>query len=148
MKRCSCCKIEKPLAEFGKKKQRGKDYIRSYCKKCDNLKRSEWRAKNLERDNAIIAAWGKRNQHKRTAIEAQRRAQKRKAVPAWADLDAIRAIYEEARLKTEQTGIPHHVDHLVPLKSKLVCGFHVEHNLRVVPASENVVKGNRHWPDQ
>jgi hypothetical protein len=30
----------------------------------------------------------------------------------------------------------------VPLQSPVVCGLHVEHNLRVVPRRENIRKGN------
>lgn len=33
------------------------------------------------------------------------------------------------------------------MNSKIVCGLHVEHNLQVVPAAYNMLKGNRIWPD-
>jgi hypothetical protein len=68
---------------------------------------------------------------------------KRVATPAWADLSAIRAIYLEARRITEVTGQPHHVDHVVPLKSPLVCGLHIACNLQILPATANLIKGNR-----
>lgn len=44
---------------------------------------------------------------------------------------------------TRETGIPHQVDHIVPLQSKIVCGLHVEHNLRVITATENARKKNK-----
>jgi hypothetical protein len=64
-------------------------------------------------------------------------------MPAWADLDAIEAIYREAAERTLATGIEHHVDHWFPLQGATVCGLHVAANLRVMTGSENVRKWNK-----
>lgn len=47
-----------------------------------------------------------------------------------------------ARQMTLATGIPHEVDHVVPLLGKTVSGLHVENNLRVIPMLENRRKSN------
>ena len=74
---------------------------------------------------------------------AKRRAQKRQAIPQWADLQHISALYTQAQQLTVETGIPHQVDHIVPLTSKQVCGLHCEHNLQVLTAAENNAKNNK-----
>lgn len=82
------------------------------------------------------------------ARQMRRVARKKQATPAWADNKAILVFYHEAARLTKETGIPHDVDHIVPLQSRLVCGLHVEHNMQVLTADVNKSKGNRHWPDQ
>lgn len=61
---------------------------------------------------------------------------------AWRNLDKINAFYKEAKRLTEETGIPHEVDHIVPVHSRHVCGLHNEFNLRVIPGTQNRRKGN------
>jgi hypothetical protein len=70
-------------------------------------------------------------------------ARRYEAKPLWADDSAITAIYAEAKAMTLLTGIPHEVDHVLPLLGKDVSGLHVETNLRVVTRTENRRKSNR-----
>lgn len=42
-----------------------------------------------------------------------------------------------------QTGIDWHVDHMIPLQAKKVCGLHVWNNLQVIPAFMNLKKNNK-----
>lgn len=74
---------------------------------------------------------------------AMRRVKFTKQLPPWADSESIKLIYRQAKEATEQTGIQHHVDHIIPLTGKLVSGLHVHTNLQVVKASENLRKHNR-----
>lgn len=77
----------------------------------------------------------------------RRRLLLRLATPVWADRKKIRAIYDEREQLELETGIPHDVDHIVPLVNQLVCGLHWEANLRIVPAVENRSKSNKFHPD-
>jgi hypothetical protein len=65
----------------------------------------------------------------------------KRATPPWADHEAIVKFYELRDTLSEQTGIQYHVDHIVPLRSKFVCGLHVPANLQVIPAVDNLSKG-------
>jgi len=71
----------------------------------------------------------------------------RRALVKWADLSKIKAIYSERDTRNAQGSIRWNVDHIVPLRSKLVCGLHNEHNLAVIPSIDNSRKSNKYWPD-
>jgi uncharacterized protein YdaU (DUF1376 family) len=82
----------------------------------------------------------------KAAYTSMRNASRVSATPVWlssADKDEIAAIYADAVAKTAQSGFKHEVDHIVPLRSKLVCGLHVKWNLAVITASENRAKSNK-----
>ena len=71
-----------------------------------------------------------------------KRAQKLSAMPSWYDDAAVREIYEIAVRISAETGIKHQVDHVIPLIHPEVCGLHVQENLEVIPAIENLRKSN------
>jgi hypothetical protein len=77
---------------------------------------------------------------------SKRRAARLNRTPPWADLDAIRAFYDEAERLTLATGIKHHVDHIIPMQGERVSGLHVETNLQVIAGTENIRKHNRFDP--
>lgn len=79
---------------------------------------------------------------------SKRRTAKLTRTPPWADMDAIRAVYAEAQQLTASTGVPHHVDHIIPLQGKLVSGLHVHNNLQVLTGTENSSKHNRFEVDE
>ena len=92
-------------------------------------------------------AYQKANPHIINAKCAKRRAIKLQATPPWADKEHIDSIYYLASIN-RKAGHDVNVDHIVPLRSNMVCGLHCESNLQLLQGSNNKAKGNRHWPDQ
>lgn len=142
------------------------------CVECSRLSRRKWRVANAKHELVKAKEWRDRNRewlrererkryheepskkerdrkwkqenrHIFTALQVKREAAKNKRTPTWANLTKIREFYREARRLTQETGVPHHVDHIVPLQGREVCGLHVENNLRVIPATENMSKHNK-----
>ena len=105
-----------------------------------------WREVNRERERQVNTAWSKANRGVRNALWMKREAKKLRATPAWlvaADYDRIAALYTEAARLTRETGVVHHVDHIIPLQGKTVSGLHVPENLQILTAEKNYSKHNK-----
>jgi hypothetical protein len=101
-----------------------------------------YRAENKEEIAVQKATYRAENKEKGAAYAARRRAFKLQATPAWADHEKIAAVYSHAADMIALVGDAH-VDHIYPLKGKLVRGLHVHQNLRVMFGPENCAKSNR-----
>ena len=167
---CTKCGVEKGVDAYSKH-PRGKHDVRAACKCCvaqynqaNKEAIAEQKKAHYEANKEAIAeqrktfrvanketiaernkAYKQANPHIFNAISAKRKATKFQATPAWADLEAIKGIYLLASLNREG-GHDLHVGHIVPLQSDMVCGLHCEANLQLMPASDNISKGNRRWP--
>lgn len=95
--------------------------------------------KNLERKRA----YRKQKPELQLVYVRNRQTRQKNAMPVWANVENIKAVYRQCAWVTTVTGVKHHVDHYYPLKSDLVCGLHVEQNLRIIPAFDNLSKGNK-----
>jgi hypothetical protein len=102
-----------------------------------------WAARNPERTKASARRWYQRNLEKARLKLAISQASRRRRHVAWANPEAIAAVYAEAALLTQTTGRSHVVDHIVPLMGRTVSGLHVETNLRTIDRSENARKHNK-----
>lgn len=120
-KTCRRCKILKNNTFFGKCKT-NKDGLARYCLTCTN---------ELQRISY------KKHSKIRMLETRTKQLTRKQRTPKWANLDKIREIY-----KNRPEG--HHVDHIIPLNGKNVCGLHVETNLQYLKATENLSKGNKH----
>lgn len=114
--------------------------------------RAEWAKKNKEKQAEYNRTWRKNNPSVSNAIVAKRRAAIKTTVPVWADQEYMRDLYANCREAEAVFGkaglnVKFHVDHIVPLKGKTVCGLHCEDNLQILNATENMSKNNRYWPD-
>ena len=113
-----------------------------------------WRVNNPEKYRACQAAsrqrhkakrkiynkaWAQLNSGKVTAYAVAYRALKQSRMPKWLSLQHRETI--ERFYKNRPVGF--HVDHIVPLKGKLVSGLHVPWNLQYLPAMENIKKSNK-----
>lgn len=102
----------------------------------------EYRVKNKEKLNAYDRVRSYRERGVRNARSLLRQKYIRQATPVWADRKAIEQIYERAQVMSERDGVQYHVDHIVPLRGRLVCGFHIAENLQIIPARKNLMKSN------
>ena len=121
--------------------ERNKNYFsREEVKLAARARTREWNAANPERKRQMDIEFAENNKALITSYKAKRRATLRQAMPSWLTQDQIlqiRAIYAEAKRLSDETGIPHDVDHIVPLAGKIVSGLHVPWNLRAIPKIEN-----------
>lgn len=103
-----------------------------------------WALDNPEKVLGYGRAWDKNHPIERRARTIAYSRAIKGQTPVWADWTEIYAVYGQARKLTETTGIPHDVDHIVPLLGKNVRGLHIAWNLRAIPAGENRRKSNKH----
>lgn len=110
-------------------------------------KASEWAIRYANNNKEKVLARGREYYHANSAYfkeYSKRRKQFIKTrTPSWADLNKIREMYILCEQISTKTGIPHHVDHIIPLRGKTVSGLHVHTNLRVIPAKDNMIKKNK-----
>jgi hypothetical protein len=146
MKRCPTCLTSKEVTDFFKDRSR-KDGYKPQCKVCHYTgskkgavaRSREYRA-GVGRDTS--KRWRNDNRDRLLIWANKRRVKTSLATPLWANFNKMQLIYCEARRLTTATGILHEVDHIVPLNGKIVCGLHVETNLRVTTKKENSSKSN------
>lgn len=107
---------------------------------------ANWRKKNSDYLAVARQEYYKKNRGKYLAHAVARRAAKERATPPWFDEDMqwmVEEIYHLAFKRKQALGGDWHVDHIVPLRGREVCGLHVPWNLRVIPAKANLQKKNK-----
>jgi len=139
--RCVRCMEGKRIAQRKyESSEKGKKAKRKYEKSdkgkmCDKKYRKSYKGKR--------AKWKHENSEYGKMMHLSRNAKRR----AWLQValtpeetENIRSIYEECQRISQETGIPHHVDHIIPLAKG---GQHHPSNLQILSATENLKKGTK-----
>lgn len=166
--KCKACACEAERLRYVKNKETIRNRINSrYAANKTNFREKiyTWRRANMDKHKASAKKWKAQNQERQNAYERLRYARneavkvsaaercrryqvsKRKATPKWADIKVMRVLYAKAKEWQRITGIEWHVDHVVPIRSDIVCGLHTWDNLQVLAGGVNLSKLNRAWPD-
>ena len=103
-----------------------------------------WRENNADKRKDVCAKWNSKPKSKALNARrvARRRAQQHKATPPWADHATIDFFYTSMTY-LRQDGLDVHVDHIIPLFGKTVCGLHTHNNLQLMFADLNHSKSNK-----
>ena len=165
MKACPTCKDLKDLIYFSPDK-RTRTGVSSRCKSCSSLKAAEYRKLNPEKCKAIskkhlqnnydtklqynnkyrkanpdkVAQWKKKDRQVNKIRIASDNA-KRRALLSCAVTNEVLQMYALRDFYIEMSlGDMFHVDHIVAISKG---GKHVVENLQVIPAIDNLRKGNK-----
>lgn len=131
----TCCECANATANKTKAKNRQKYSASS----------AEWQQLNPEKTRSYSAKYVRKNRNLRNLWTSNYKQAKHNRMPAWLNRGQIfemESVYAYCSALRE-SGLDYHVDHIVPLRGKIVSGLHVPWNLQVILGSDNVKKGNR-----
>lgn len=149
LKRCSKCGQILNLNNFSINSKEP-DGLRAHCKDCckeewkahyDNHKEEmlqrarEYYASNKQERKEYNKAYYYANTDLYVEHRIKRQLREKDAIANWANLEEINKIYSKC-----PEG--YHVDHIIPLQGKSVCGLHTENNLQYLSPEDNLRKSN------
>lgn len=165
MKVCTQCKLEKSLSLFSPDK-RVSSGVQSKCKSCFALMMRERRAKDPEKHREAVkrhtvkhyqnklkrnqtyrqanpekvAIWKKSDRTKNKARVLAHNASRRAKISGIMSSDIVAIYCLRDFYQSMSLGEKFHVDHIVPISRG---GKHCASNLQVIPAIDNLRKGNK-----
>jgi hypothetical protein len=127
--------------ELGRKK--ANEYYHNNIERCRTTA-LRWKYNNKDKVKASEARYRKNNPEKMEWDLSQRRKSVEQATVKWTNKKLVSKIYRlRSRLNKIAGYVKYHVDHQIPLNGKNISGLHVENNLRISLATENLLKGNK-----
>ena len=163
MKTCKKCNVEKDTSCFYKNNTYASGFM-SKCKECQKAmtlaneranpdRRAKHNKKQYAANKDYHADYCKQYRLDKPEVQAalngKRRAAKLNATPDWltdTHKAHMKRTYALAAMMAKATGVPYHVDHIVPLQNEFVCGLHVPWNLQALRADLNLSKSNKYDP--
>ena len=142
---CKACQKQYRLDNKEKQKAYFSIYYQNNKEKKDKQS-SDYVSQNRDKINAYSRDYAKTIRHKRSAYAMKRYAQGKNCTPPWLTKEQLIQIEDFYWLAADlkiTTGQEYHVDHIVPVQGKNVCGLHVPWNLQVLPSDINIAKSNK-----
>ena len=142
-------RLESLKAWKARNPERVKELRRLSAKRCEasaKKRRARWIEKHPEKMRDARNKWRTANPWKVAANKRNRQLVQSHATPAWLTEQQyvqIEEFYRKASELSKATGIPHEVDHIIPIRGKQVCGLHVPWNLQVLTSTDNRRKSAR-----
>ena len=142
---------ERKKANYARNPQKYRDLARAERSKPDYKARQAaasrtWAERNRDRTQMAARRWYQSHLVQARIKLAVSQASRRQRSAGWASKEEIAAIYAEAAYLTRMTGRLHVVDHIIPLKGRLVSGLHLESNLQIIDRLANAKKSNKWEP--
>lgn len=149
--RKNCPKFKDWLRKY-KEKEETKEKVRGYAKKYRSLYPEKYkkiskifREKNKEYLKQKNKAWRNENAAKiRMSNKIRSKILEKATIIKTKDIfKQMSEFYKACRILEYHFNEKYHVDHIIPLKNKNVCGLNVPWNLTIAPKRHNIIKKNK-----
>ena len=140
--KCVKCSEDKSFVYFG---FHSFGTRRKVCKRCYGIQLKDYYDEHEDEVLEYRQNW--RNENPDKISEGTRRYKqqlKEPQKPKWVNEILVNKIYRKMNYLNKESGeVKYSVDHIIPLNGDIVCGLHVENNLRIIPIKDNSIKNKK-----